>query len=226
MFTGIIEELGKIKSIRRGANQFVIEIIAPELIPGIQVGDSVAVNGICLTATGKTGNSFAVDVMPETVAKTDLSDLKPGQMVNLERALTLASRLGGHMVAGHVDGVGVIRSKSQQKNALIIEISAPESVTRYLIDRGSVAVDGISLTVMDYGPGHVTVSIIPHTAKVTTLGFKGPGDKLNLEADLIGKYVEKFLGKHKESRGRKGAPGDIETRSGLSLERLRENGFA
>jgi len=214
VFTGIIEELGKIKSITRGAEQYILEIEAPELAPGVEIGDSVAVNGICLTATTKSASGFTVDVMPETVAKTNLNDLKRGEVVNLERAMTLSSRLGGHMVAGHVDGVGMIQSKVSEKNALKIKISAPESVTRYLIDRGSIAVDGISLTVMDYGPESVTVSIIPHTAEITTLGFKGPGDKVNLEADLIGKYVEKF------TSGRQGQ------KSGLTMDKLQELGFA
>lgn len=214
MFTGIIEELGVIKSIKRGAEDFIIEIATPKLVPELNIGDSVAVNGICLTVTKKTRDSFTVDVMPETVLKTNLNELKLGESVNLERAAMLSSRLGGHLVTGHVDAVGVIKSKTGQQNALLIKIEAPEMVTRYLIDRGSIAIDGISLTVMDYGNGHVTVSIIPHTAKVTTLGFKGPGDRVNLEADLIGKYVEKFVSGRKEKD------------SGLSMEKLRELGFA
>lgn len=214
MFTGIIEELGAVQSIKRGGEQFILEIMAPKLVPGLEIGDSVAVNGICLTVTTKTGGGFTVDVMPETVSKTDLSDLRVGEMVNLERAMTLSSRLGGHMVAGHVDGVGVVRSKLSQKNALVIKIAAPPTVTRYLIERGSIAVDGISLTVIDYGEDHVTVSIIPHTAKVTTLGFKGPGDRVNLEADLIGKYVEKFIS------NRQGKSPE------LTIDKLREYGFA
>lgn len=214
MFTGIIEDLGSIKSIKRGARDFIIEIEAPRLVPELAIGDSIAVNGTCLTVTVKSKLSFTVDVMPETISKTALSDLKKGDKVNLERAMTLSSRLGGHMVAGHVDGVGVIKSKKGDSNALLIKISAPESVTRYLIDRGSIAIDGISLTVMDYGDDFVAVSIIPHTAKVTTLGFKEPGDKVNLEADLIGKYVEKFVGKQKDK--------DPE----LTMDKLREHGFA
>ncbi|MCL6471597.1 MAG: riboflavin synthase [Firmicutes bacterium] len=214
MFTGIIEELGTTKSIRRAGKDFVIEIEAPSLVPELAIGDSVAVNGVCLTVTAKSDTSFTVDVMPETVAKTDLGELRVGEKVNLERALTLSARLGGHIVAGHVDAVGTIKSKVAEKNALLIKITAPESVTRYLIDRGSIAIDGISLTVMDYGDDYVSVSIIPHTAKVTTLGFKEPGDKVNLESDLIGKYVEKFLSKEKEKK------------SGLTMEKLRDFGFA
>lgn len=216
MFTGIIEELGRIAAIKHGAAEFVIEIEAPMLTPEIQIGDSIAVNGVCLTATTKSARGFTVDVMPETVRKTDLEDLSRGQMVNLERAMTLSSRLGGHMVSGHVDGVGVIKSKTSQQNALLIKIEAPTTVTRFLIERGSIAVDGISLTVMDYGAGFVTVSIIPHTAKVTTLGFKGPGDRVNLEADLIGKYVEKFITEKQD--GKKS--------SGLTIDKLRDLGFA
>jgi riboflavin synthase len=214
VFTGIIEELGAVQSIRRGGDQFTLEIMAPKLAPSLEIGDSIAVNGICLTVTTKTGSSFTVDVMPETVAKTDLNELKMGEMVNLERAMTLSGRLGGHLVAGHVDGVGVIKSKVSQKNALIIKIDTPATVTRYLIERGSIAIDGISLTVIDYGDAHVTVSIIPHTAKVTTLGFKGSGDRVNLEADVIGKYVEKFVGNRQGQN------------TGLTIDKLREYGFA
>ncbi len=214
MFTGIIEDLGSIKSIRKGAKDFIIEVETPKLAPELAVGDSVSVNGICLTVTTKSGTGFTVDVMPETITKTALNDLKKGDKVNLERAMALSSRLGGHMVAGHVDGVGVIKSKKEDSNALLIKISAPNSITRYLIDRGSIAIDGISLTVMGYGDDFVAVSIIPHTAKVTTLGFKRPGDKVNLEADLIGKYVEKFVGKEKGKD------------SGLTMDKLREHGFA
>ncbi|NCO65237.1 MAG: riboflavin synthase [Candidatus Aquicultor secundus] len=216
MFTGIIEELGRVKAIKRGAKEFVIEIEAPRLTPEIQIGDSVAVNGVCLTATTKSANGFTVDVMPETVVKTDLEELTRGETVNLERAMTLSNRLGGHMVSGHVDGVGIITSKAVQQNALLIKIEAPASVTRYLIERGSIAVDGISLTVMDYGVGYITVSIIPHTAKMTTLGFKSPGDRVNLEADLIGKYVEKFINKKQ----------DGEKSPGLTIDKLRDMGFA
>lgn len=214
MFTGIIEELGTVRAVKRGAEQFVLEITAPRLIPGLEIGDSIAVNGVCLTVTTKTGGSFTVDVMPETVAKTGLNEFKPGEMVNLERAVTPSSRLGGHMVTGHVDGIGTISSKTNRKNALLIKIAAPPVVTRYLIERGSIAVDGISLTVIDYGEDYVAVSIIPHTAKVTTLGFKVPGDRVNLEADVIGKYVEKFVG------NRQGQD------AGLTIDKLHEYGFA
>ncbi|MEW5705203.1 MAG: riboflavin synthase [Actinomycetota bacterium] len=212
MFTGIIEDLGKIQSIKRGAEDFIIEIKSAKLTPELNIGDSIAVNGICLTVTTKSNNSFTVDVMPETVKKTSLNELKVSDMVNLERAMTPSSRFGGHMVSGHVDGVGEIKSRVSHRNAFLIKIKAPESVTRYLIDRGSIAVDGISLTVMEYGLDYVGVSIIPHTAKVTTLGFKGPGDKVNLEVDLIGKYVEKFIANQYRNQG-------------LTMEKLREFGF-
>jgi riboflavin synthase len=227
MFTGIVEELGKLISIKKGASEYVLSLAAPMLTPTLNIGDSVAVNGICLTVTTKTHDGFTVDVMPETVRKTNLSKLKSGSTVNLERALTLGTRLGGHLVSGHVDGVGTIKSKTLKGNALLIKIDAPKSVTRFLIDRGSIAIDGISLTVMDFGEDSVVVSIIPHTAKMTTLGFKDKGDTVNLEADLIGKYVEKFLrqglnaGKaqefQQESKDKKDA--------GLTMQKLSETGF-
>jgi riboflavin synthase len=227
MFTGIIEELGKLISIKKGSLEYMLSLAAPTLAPTLNIGDSVAVNGICLTVTTKTNDSFTVDVMPETVKKTNLSNLKSGSTVNLERALTLGTRLGGHLVSGHVDGVGTIKSKTLKGNALLIKMDAPRSVTRYLIDRGSIAVDGISLTVMDFGEDFVVVSIIPHTAKMTTLGFKDKGDTVNLEADLIGKYVERFLsqgrnpGKTKEPR----LKSEDEKDTGLTMKKLSEAGF-
>lgn len=161
-------------------------------MPGLEVGDSIAVNGVCLTVVQIFPASFYADVMPETLRKTNLNELKNGDKVNLERALPAGGRLGGHFVSGHIDATGTILAQKKEGNALVLEIAAPAAVTNYLIPKGSVAVDGISLTIVEVGESSFSVSLIPHTAKYTTLGYKKPGDKVNLEADLLGKYVQKF----------------------------------
>lgn len=194
MFTGIIEELGQIRAVTRQAVSARLVVGAGKVMENLRVGDSVAVNGVCLTVASLQDKGFAADVMAETLAKTNLGELAIGDRVNLERALRLGDRLGGHLVTGHIDGVGRILRKEKQEIAWVFTIAAPQEVARYLIKKGSVAVDGISLTVVEAWEEGFTVSVIPHTAAVTTLGFKGPGDTVNLEADLIGKYVEKFLG--------------------------------
>jgi riboflavin synthase len=228
MFTGIVEELGTLKSIKRSSTDFILEIAAPLITADLAIGDSVAVNGICLTVTMKGKEMFAVDVMPETLNNTNLQKLKPGSSVNLERALTMSSRLGGHLVSGHVDGVGIIKSKKEDSNAVVVQIKAPESVTRYLIDRGSITVDGISLTVMGLAADAITVSLIPHTAKITTLGQKKKGDTVNLEADLIGKYVEKFVSVERGSSENKVSASRMKSEKKekkLTAEKLGEMGF-
>ncbi|MBC7104592.1 MAG: riboflavin synthase, partial [Firmicutes bacterium] len=173
---------------------------------------SIAVNGACLTVTALGGDSFTADVMAETLARTNLGELRPGDRVNLERALRLGDRLGGHLVTGHVDGVGVLLERRRQDISEVIAVQAPPEVLRYLVPKGAVAVDGVSLTVVDYDTGSFRVAIVPHTARHTTLGFKRPGAKVNLEADLIGKYVAKLLAPH----GRTG---------GLDEHFLAEHGF-
>lgn len=193
MFTGIIEEMGQIKMKTRQAISAQLVITADKVMNDLKVGDSVAVNGVCLTATAVKDGCFSADVMAETLAKTNLGELEVGDRVNLERALRFGDRLGGHLVTGHIDGVGRILRRQREGIAWVLTIQAPPDVTRYLINKGSVAVDGISLTVVEAGEAEFTVSIIPHTAAVTTLGFKEPGDTVNLESDLIGKYVAKFL---------------------------------
>lgn len=193
MFTGIIEELGQVKGVARQAVSAALHVTADKVVENLRTGDSVAVNGVCLTVTALKDKGFTADVMAETLAKTNLGDLKAGDRVNLERALRLGDRIGGHLVTGHIDGVGRILRKTRQEIAAVFNIQAPPDVARYLIRKGSVAVDGISLTVVEAGGGEFTVSIIPHTMAVTTLGFKQAGDTVNLEADMIGKYVEKFF---------------------------------
>jgi len=216
MFTGIIEELGILQKINRGADSAQLVIGARNILEDIRVGDSIAVNGVCLTATAFSDRGFTADVMAETLARTDLGRLKPGSFVNLERSLRLGERLGGHLVSGHIDGTGTIVRQEKHDIAVVVTIQAPAAVTRYLIEKGSVAVDGISLTVVEVAGGQFSVSLIPHTARNTTLGHKKIGHTVNLESDIIGKYVEKFLGGRQET-GRE---------SKITLDFLAEHGFA
>jgi riboflavin synthase len=212
MFTGIIEELGKVKALTRGAGDARLTISASAALDGTMLGDSICVNGACLTVVEKGNGSFSADVAQETLKVTNLGDLRAGQQVNLERALQLSARVGGHLVTGHVDAVGRIREKRQEGNSWRVFIEAPEAALRYIIRKGSIAVDGISLTVADVDKAGFSVAMIPHTAKLTTLGSKTPGDGVNLETDIIGKYVERLLA------------GRVE--GGVNLELLRKAGFA
>ena len=215
MFTGIVEELGTIRSIRRGAASAVLSIGAEAVLSDLRIGDSVAVNGVCLTATGVDGSGFTADVMHETLNRSSLSALTPGSRVNLERAMAADGRFGGHIVSGHIDGTGTIAERRRDDNAVWYTVSAPPALLRYIVEKGSIAIDGISLTVASVEADRFSVSVIPHTAAVTLLGAKGPGDVVNLETDIIGKYVERLL-----------RPADTPAaRSGISLEFLAENGF-
>lgn len=198
MFTGIIEELGKVKKITVGAQSIQLTIAAREILSDLKTGDSVAVNGVCLTAARFSAQDFTADVMPETMRRSGFAQLRIGDAVNLERALTLSSRLGGHIVSGHVDGVGKIVGMEQEDNAIIVKIHTAETVARYVVEKGSVAIDGISLTVAGCGSDWFGVSLIPHTAAVTTLGLKKQGDIVNIENDIIGKYVERLISTGKE----------------------------
>ncbi|WP_425061026.1 Riboflavin synthase [Sporomusa carbonis] len=200
MFTGLVEELGKVKSIVRGAKSVRLTVSARKVLDDVKLGDSIAVNGTCLTVVAFSQDWFTADVMPETVDRTALAGLKPGDTVNLERSLRVGDRLGGHIVSGHIDGVGVILAKEQNDNAVIVKISAGPEVMRYIIKKGSIAVDGTSLTVIDFGADWFTVSLIPHTAAMTTVGIKTTGEPVNLESDVIGKYVEKLLGLNQASK--------------------------
>lgn len=215
MFTGIVEELGVIKAVRRGADSAQLLIEAARVIEDSRVGDSVMVNGVCLTAVHFGARSFTADVMAETLNKSNLGKLKTGDRVNLERALRLGDRLGGHIVSGHIDGVGTIARREKHDIATLISIRAPEAVMRYIIKKGSVAIDGISLTVVDFAADVFQVSLIPHTAHETTLGFKKTGDSVNLEGDIIGKYIERMIG----------FTGSRDSDAGLSMDFLAEHGF-
>ena len=193
MFTGIIEEIGLIKHIQKGTHSAILQIQADIVLEGLKVGDSVAVNGVCLTVTTIQPHGFSADVMHETLNRSSLSDLTIGSFVNLERAMPANGRFDGHIVAGHVDDVGKIVDITRDDNAIWYTIQAAPPVMRYIVEKGSIAIDGISLTVARLSADSFSVSIIPHTAHVTTLGKRKIGDAVNLENDIIGKYVEKFL---------------------------------
>lgn len=194
MFTGLVEELGKVKGIVHGANSVKLTITANHVIDDMKIGDSIAVNGTCLTVVAFADTWFTADVMPETVKSTVLASFTVGDMVNLERTLRVGDRFGGHIVSGHVDGVGTIIEKEKNDNAIIVRVKTGPEVMRYIVKKGSITIDGISLTVVEYDQEWFSVSLIPHSAAMTTLGFKKVGNKVNLEADVIGKYVEKLLG--------------------------------
>lgn len=220
MFTGLIEGVGEIVHIGRKGDSFQIAVASPLALDRKEIGASIAVDGVCLTAVAIEKSHFAVEVSPETLARTTLSAKKRGDRVNLERALRLSDRLGGHLVTGHVDGTGVIRGLNRIRNAVVLTVAAGEEIMRYVVAKGSVAVDGISLTVNDVLAGAFSLSIIPHTAQVTTIGEKKGGDQVNLETDILGKYVEKFLA------GVFTGPGEKSGTTSLTYEFLRKHGFA
>jgi riboflavin synthase len=193
MFTGIIEGLGTLAATESSGRGRRMAIEADFSLEGTRIGDSIAVNGACLTAVTIEGRRFSVDLSPESLSTTTFGEARAGDRVNLERALRLSDRLDGHLVSGHVDGIGILQSRERLDNALLIRISAPAALTRYMIRKGSVAVDGVSLTINRCDDAGFEVSIIPHTAKLTTIGFKPVGSRINIETDLIGKYVERFL---------------------------------
>lgn len=216
MFTGIIEELGTVERVTRGRVSAVIAIRAEHILSDLKIGDSVAVNGVCLTSTGLTGHGFTADVMHETLDRSALAGLGPGSPVNLERAMAANGRFGGHIVAGHVDGVGTIAAIEKDDNAIWFTITAPAQVLRYVVEKGSIAIDGISLTVARVETDRFAVSVIPHTAAVTLLGQRRTGDWVNLESDLVGKYVERLL---------RPAPEEKQQESKLTMEFLSQHGF-
>ena len=192
MFTGIIEEIGKVKMVQRG-DITKIAIECEKVLDGTAIGDSIAVNGVCLTVTNVAKNLFMADIMNETLKSSNLGDLKIGSMVNLERALSISGRLNGHIVTGHVDTVGTIVNKNRIMNSNVFKIKIDERYSKYVVSKGSIAVDGISLTVVEASASYFTVSVIPHTELNTTLNFKRIGDSVNIEVDILSKYAEKLL---------------------------------
>ena len=214
MFTGIIEEVGTVSRVRRGRHSAVLEIQARSVLEGTRTGDSIAVSGVCLTVTSLPPGGFTADVMHETLNRSALASLTAGSRVNLERAMPADGRFGGHIVAGHVDGVGTIQRIRRDDNAVWYTISAPPEVLRYVVEKGSIAIDGISLTVAAVTERDFSVSVIPHTAAHTTLSDRREGDAVNLETDIVGKYVEKLL-----------RPAPEERSGGLTREFLARYGY-
>ena len=215
MFTGIIEEIGKVIRVQRTAGSSFIEIQAEKVLTDAHIGDSIAVNGVCLTVTDMTNDTFRADVMNETLSRSSLDSLVSGSMVNLERAMAANGRFGGHIVSGHIDGTGIITDVKNDGIAVWYTISAEDSLLRYIVEKGSIAIDGISLTVAKVTNSTFSVSIIPHTASETTLSMKKTGDIVNLENDIIGKYVERLI-KTSEPHTRS---------SNITMEFLAKNGF-
>jgi riboflavin synthase len=218
MFTGIIEGLGTLEAIKAGGQGSQLALTADFDLVGTKIGDSIAVNGACLTVVRLQGRRFTVDVSPETMARTTFKNAKVGERLNLERALRLSDRLDGHLVSGHVDGLGCLEKRETLANAILLSFSVPGELSRYMIRKGSVAVDGVSLTINDCAAGAFQVSIIPHTAVITTIGFKAVGAPVNIETDIIGKYVERFVaGDRRTGRGR--------TEGGVDMSLLAKSGF-
>jgi len=212
MFTGIVEEVGTVVGIQRGGNKSFIRIKAQKVLEDVKLGDSIAVNGVCLTVTDFDSASFQADVMNETLSRSSLGSLRSGSPVDLERAMAAGGRFGGHIVSGHIDGTGTITDIKNDGIAVWYTVSAKPDIMRYIVEKGSVAIDGISLTVAKVTDSSFSVSIIPHTVAQTVLGAKNLGDTVNLENDIIAKYVEKLL-----------KPDS--TAGGVSMELLAKNGF-
>jgi len=220
MFTGIIEGLGTIGAIRPAGQGKRLTIEADYALDQTKIGDSIAVNGACLTVVKINGSKFEVDLSPETLAASTFDKAKRGDRLNLERAMRLSDRIDGHLVLGHVDGIGVIKQREKLGNAIVVAIAVPEAFARHMIHKGSVAVDGISLTINACEPKSVTVSIIPHTARLTTIGMKQKGAPVNIETDMIAKYVERF------TRGESIHNSEKTTASpGIDMEFLAKSGF-
>ena len=214
MFTGIVEEIGTVKAVQRSGNTSYIRIQAEKVLEDAHLGDSIAVNGVCLTVTDMNRTEFQADVMNETLSRSSLGTLKAGSPVNLERAMSAAGRFGGHIVSGHIDGTGTITDIKNDGIAVWYTVSASSEILRYIVEKGSIAIDGISLTVAKVTESSFSVSIIPHTASQTILSSKRAGDTVNLENDIIAKYVEKLM-----------KPTEEPQTGNLTMELLAENGF-
>ncbi|MFM9698696.1 riboflavin synthase [Streptomyces europaeiscabiei] len=208
MFTGIVEELGEVTAVEKLGDSSRFRLRGPVVTQGARHGDSIAVNGVCLTVVEHEDDWFTADVMAESLERSSLGALTAGSRVNLERPMAVGDRLGGHIVQGHVDGTGQVIERKPSENWEIVKISLPADLTRYVVEKGSITVDGISLTVVDAGPDHFTVSLIPTTLDLTTLGRKQPGDPVNLEVDVIAKYVERLLGARGADTQGIGIPGE------------------
>ncbi|MBR5683349.1 MAG: riboflavin synthase [Ruminococcus sp.] len=214
MFTGIIEEVGTVKAVKRSGASSFIEVEAKKVLEDVHTGDSIAVNGVCLTVTHFGGGVFRADVMNETLSRSSLGSLTSGSPVNLERAMAANGRFGGHIVSGHIDGTGTVSDIRNDGIAVWYTIDTSPELLRYIVEKGSIAIDGISLTVAKVTETSFSVSIIPHTAAQTILGTKKTGDIVNLENDIIGKYVEKLM-----------KPSETAPKSGITMEFLARNGF-
>nr|WP_296045604.1 riboflavin synthase [uncultured Blautia sp.] len=215
MFTGIVEEKGKIRYIQLGGESGVLSVKAKKVLQGTKIGDSIAVDGVCLTVTSLQPDGFTADVMTETIRRSSLGSCKAGSQVNLERAMAADGRFGGHIVSGHIDGTGVVRSMVREENAIWVSIETSPQILRLIVEKGSICIDGISLTVAKVDEAGFQVSVIPHTGEETTLLEKVPGNLVNLENDVIGKYVEKLLGLNKKEK----------KESGITMEFLEKFGF-
>ena len=214
MFTGIVEEIGLVENVKKGPASASVTINAPAVTAGTKTGDSIAVNGICLTVTSLAGSTFTADIMHESLNRSSLSDLRRGCRVNLERARAADGRFGGHIVSGHVDGTGIISAIREDDNAVWYTVRTSPAIMRYIVEKGSVTIDGVSLTVAAVTEDSFSVSVIPHTRQVTIMGDLRAGDKVNLENDIIGKYVEKFL-----------KPEETSVKSNITREFLTRCGF-
>ena len=214
MFTGIIEEIGKVKTIQKGRQESFLTIEANKIFDDLKLGDSVAVNGVCLTVRSQKAGEFTADVMNETWKKSSLNQLTAGSGVNLERAMAANGRFGGHMVSGHIDGEGQIDQIWKDDNAIWIQIKTDQNVMRYIVKKGSIAIDGVSLTVAEVEEERFRVSIIPHTADQTVLLSKKAGERVNLENDMVGKYIEKFANTNSSQKSK-----------GITLDLLTQTGF-
>ena len=212
MFTGIIEDIGTVKAVNSGRNSMQLTVSSKKIVEDVHLGDSIAVNGICLTVISFTNDSFTVDVMPESVKATSIQDVKVGSAVNLERAMSANGRFGGHFVTGHIDGTGTILRKRPEENAVYYDIKISAELSRYCIPKGSIAIDGTSLTIFGISDDILTVSLIPHTLEITLLGRKKAGDIVNIENDMLGKYVLHQVQNQ-------------QSKSNITEQFLRQNGF-